>query len=151
MFCLEALVRRCSVKKVFLEISENSQEITCARVSSLIRLQVEKRFWHRSFPANFAEFLRTPFIIEHPWCLLLSAPVEKIYITNPYNNQNLKTIIRRCDNRIPNTMSSSVGNSNLFRGILILPLTTHPAPPNKLSDYIFYIYRGVLKTLSNLC
>ena len=25
--------RRCSVKKVFLEISENSQENTCARVS----------------------------------------------------------------------------------------------------------------------
>ena len=28
----EAVVRRCSVKKVFLEISQNSQENTCARV-----------------------------------------------------------------------------------------------------------------------
>ena len=31
--------QRCSVKKVFLEISQNSQENTCARVSFLIKLQ----------------------------------------------------------------------------------------------------------------
>ena len=31
---------RCSVKKVFLEISQNSQENTCARISFLIKLQV---------------------------------------------------------------------------------------------------------------
>ena len=29
----EAVVRRCSAKKVFLEISQNSQENTCARDS----------------------------------------------------------------------------------------------------------------------
>ena len=29
----EAVARRCSVKKVFLEISQNSQENTCDRVS----------------------------------------------------------------------------------------------------------------------
>ena len=29
----EAVVRRCSLKKVFLEISQNSQENACARVS----------------------------------------------------------------------------------------------------------------------
>ena len=36
----EAVVRRCSVKKVFLKISQNSQENTCARVSFLIKLQL---------------------------------------------------------------------------------------------------------------
>ena len=35
----EAVVQRCSVIKVFLEISQNSQENTCARVSFLIKLQ----------------------------------------------------------------------------------------------------------------
>ena len=35
----EAVVRMCSVKKVFLEISQNSQENTCARVSFLVKLQ----------------------------------------------------------------------------------------------------------------
>ena len=39
MFRKEAVVRRCSVKKVFLENLQNSQEITCARVSFLIKLQ----------------------------------------------------------------------------------------------------------------
>ena len=35
----EAVVPSCSVEKVFLEISQNSQENTCARVSFLIKLQ----------------------------------------------------------------------------------------------------------------
>ena len=63
---LEAVVRRCPVKKLFLRISQNSQENTCARVSFLIK----KRLRHRCFPVNFAKFPRTPFIIEHLWWLL---------------------------------------------------------------------------------
>ena len=35
----EAVVQRCSVKKVLLEISQNSREHTYARVSFLIKLQ----------------------------------------------------------------------------------------------------------------
>ena len=35
----EAAVQRCSAEKVFLEISQNSQENTCARASFLIKLQ----------------------------------------------------------------------------------------------------------------
>ena len=35
----EAVAQRCSVKMVFLEISQNSQESTCTRVSFLIKLQ----------------------------------------------------------------------------------------------------------------
>ena len=34
----EAVVQSCSVKKVFLEISQKSQENTCARVSFLTKL-----------------------------------------------------------------------------------------------------------------
>ena len=74
----EAVTQRCSVEKVFLEISQNSQENTCARVFFLIKLQasglqpyLKKRHWHRCFPANFAKFLRTPFFTEHLRCLLL--------------------------------------------------------------------------------
>ena len=36
---LEAAIQTCSVKKVFLEISQNSWENTCAKVSFLIKLQ----------------------------------------------------------------------------------------------------------------
>ena len=32
---------------------------------------LKKRLWHRCFPVNFAKFLRTPFLIEHLWWLLL--------------------------------------------------------------------------------
>ena len=39
IYSSEAVTQRCSVKKVFLEISQNSQENTCARVSFLIKLQ----------------------------------------------------------------------------------------------------------------
>ena len=54
---------------------------TCARVSFFKKLQaiglrpatlLKNRLWHRCFPANFTKFLRTPFIIEHLWGLLLS-------------------------------------------------------------------------------
>ena len=58
---------RCSGKKVFLEISQNSQESNCTRDSFLIKLQawpatlLKKNLWHRCFPENFVKFLRTPF------------------------------------------------------------------------------------------
>ena len=32
---------------------------------------LKKRLWHRCFPVNFAKFLRTSFIKEHLWWLLL--------------------------------------------------------------------------------
>ena len=35
----EAVVQSCSVKKVFLEISQNLQENACARISFLVKLQ----------------------------------------------------------------------------------------------------------------
>ena len=38
-FRTEAVVQECSVKKVLLEISQNSQENTCTRVSFSINLQ----------------------------------------------------------------------------------------------------------------
>ena len=55
---------RCSIEKVFLKISQNSQEITCVRASFLIEFQaspatlLKKRLWHRCFPMNFETFLR---------------------------------------------------------------------------------------------
>ena len=66
----EAVSRRCSVKKMFLEISQNSQENTCVRasffqVAGLRPATFLKRDWHRDFPVNFAKFLRTPFVTEH--------------------------------------------------------------------------------------
>ena len=77
----EAVARRCSVKKVFLDISQNSQENTYVKVSFLIKLQasglrpatlLKKRLWRRCFPVNLAKFLRTTFLIEPLRWLLLT-------------------------------------------------------------------------------
>ena len=67
----EAVVRSCSVKKAFLEISQNLQENACARVSFL-----KRRLWKRCFPVNFAKYLRTSFLTEHLWWLLLAFQSE---------------------------------------------------------------------------
>ena len=74
LFYAEVAVRRCSVKKVFLKLSRNSQESICVGVSFSITLQacfIKKRLRNRCFPVNFAKFLRTPFYIEHLRWLLL--------------------------------------------------------------------------------
>ena len=48
---------------MFLKFSQNSQENTRDRASDLqIYL---KRLWHRCFPVNFVNFLRTPLFTEH--------------------------------------------------------------------------------------
>ena len=60
----EAVMQRYSVKKVFFEILQNSQE-SSARFSFLIKLQasfIKKRLWHRFFPVNFAKFQRHLFL-----------------------------------------------------------------------------------------
>ena len=74
----EAVVQRCSVKEVFLKVSQNLQEKTFARVSFLINLVastwnvIKKRPWHRCFPVSYAKLLRTPFLTQHVQWLLLS-------------------------------------------------------------------------------
>ena len=82
---LEAVIQRCSVKKVLSEISENSQENTCARASFLVKLQawglrpatlLKKRLLHRCFPVNFVKFLITPFFYRTP--LVAASEYQKV-------------------------------------------------------------------------
>ena len=73
---LGTVAKKCSVKKVFLEISQNSQENISARVTFFFlgltpAALLKKRIRHRCFPLNFVKFLRTPFLTEHLWWLLL--------------------------------------------------------------------------------
>ena len=65
--------RRCSIKKVFLNISQNSQENTCARVSSLIKFQAEPYNFIKTetlaqvFSFEFCEIFKNTFFTEHLW------------------------------------------------------------------------------------
>ena len=74
----EAVAQTCSVKKVFLEISPKftgkhlCQSLYFNKVAGLrLATLLKKRLWHRCFPVNFAKFLRTPFLTEHLWWLLM--------------------------------------------------------------------------------
>ena len=67
----EAVVRKCSAKKMFLEIV-----LRCLKPATLLK----KRHWHRCFPVNFAKFLRTPFLTEHLRWLLLKYDMKKFNI-----------------------------------------------------------------------
>ena len=72
---VEAVAQRYSVKKVFLEISQNSQESTCA--SFLTNLQTEacnfikKNTLTQVFSCEFCEISKKTFLKEHLWWLLL--------------------------------------------------------------------------------
>ena len=67
----EAVTQTCSVKKMFLVISQNSQENTCARVSFSTKLHaatlLKKRLYHKFFPVNFQTSL---FKKQLRWLLL---------------------------------------------------------------------------------
>ena len=62
----EAVARRCSVKMMFIEISQNRRKAPAPeslfnKVAGLKPVTLlKKRFWHRCFPVNFAKVLRTP-------------------------------------------------------------------------------------------
>ena len=65
------------MKKVFLEISQNSQETPVPELffNNVGRwgpaTLLKKKLWHRRFSVNFMKFLITPFLTEHLWWLLL--------------------------------------------------------------------------------
>ena len=68
---LEAVLQRCSLKKVFLETSQNSQENTCAIVSFLIKLQA----------GELCEISKNTFLNRTP----LVAASENLQITKNHN------------------------------------------------------------------
>ena len=68
----KTVVRRCSVKRFFLKISQSSQRNTCVGVSfnKVADIKtcnfIKKRHQHKSFPVKFAKFLRTLFFTKPP-------------------------------------------------------------------------------------
>ena len=67
----EAATRGVLCKKVFLEVSQNSQANNCARVSFLIKSQAWGLQPEACFPVNFVKFLRTLFLQNTSGRLLL--------------------------------------------------------------------------------
>ena len=69
--------QRCSVKKgVLRNFAKFRGKYLCQslffnKVAGLPATVLKRRLWHRCFPVNFAKFVRTPFLTEHLWWLLL--------------------------------------------------------------------------------
>ena len=69
---IEAVAQRCSVKKVLLEISQNSQENTCGRVSFLIKLTLAQ-----VFSCEFCEISKNTFFHRPSLVAASVKPIEK--------------------------------------------------------------------------
>ena len=86
----EAATRGVLWKKVLLEILQNSQENTFAKVSfnKVAGLRpatlLKKRLLHRCFPMNFVKFLRTTFLQNTSVLLLLDVVWDHSDIINLY-------------------------------------------------------------------
>ena len=82
LFLYPLKISKKGVKKVFFEVSQNSQENICVGASFLIKYQalacsfIEKETLAQVFPCNFEKFLRTPFPTEHLQWLLLNFSVN---------------------------------------------------------------------------
>ena len=86
MVCSEAVPRRCSVKKLFLKILQNVHENTCARVSFLIKLQVEacnfikKETLAQVFFCEFCKIFKNSFFNRTP--PVAASSVDKTYFSD---------------------------------------------------------------------
>ena len=74
----EVVVRKYSVKKLLLKISQNSQENTCVRVSFLTKFQasacnlIKKETLTEVFSCEICESFKNAFFIKHlKWMLLI--------------------------------------------------------------------------------
>ena len=116
----EAATRGVLWKKVFLEVSQNSQEKTCAKVSLLLK----KRLWHRCFPVNFVKFLRTPFLQNSSGRLLLpfatvALNYSNIYLYNIYLDLNLTYENILLKNIVVFTLEAAIRKIGVFKNFAI--------------------------------
>ena len=86
MYLYRTSHRRCFVKKVFLEISQNSQENACTRVSFLIKLPqtcnfIKKGTLPQVFSCEFCEISKNTFSYRTPLddCFCLYAMLGIIF------------------------------------------------------------------------
>ena len=81
---LEVFCKKCVLKMLAkFKVKHFCQSIFFNKVAGLKPATLWKKgLWHRSFPANFAKFLRTPFFKEHFRWLVLSFSFCCVVINN---------------------------------------------------------------------
>ena len=91
----EAVTQKCSVKKVFLKIFQNSKESTCARVSFLTKLQasalylqlIKKETLVQVFYCEFCEISKNTFFTEHHWATASVRAIDDTHIKIAKSNK----------------------------------------------------------------
>ena len=106
----EAVVQRCSVKKVFLEISQNSQKNTCARVSFLIKLQASGFFRIHFFLIVEVSFLHILYefyeiklnVMKYTLNCISWNSLKEIFhsVSSPYRFSNPLCFVFNCSDQI---------------------------------------------------
>ena len=121
--------QKSSIKKVLLQISQNSHENTCARVSFFNKACnfIKKETLTQVFPVNFAKFVRTPFFTEHLRWLLLRE--HKLL----HNFRNSLSPICNCRNAIESTKHCLFHCSNSKNERQFLPQNIRIVNQNLLS------------------
>ena len=107
--------RRFSVKKVFLEISQNSQENTCARVSFLIKLQVP------GLKVEFCEISKNTFSYRTPMA-------HTIHVASVNHVFSLRSLSKR-------RFAVSFFFGNLFHGLFVLQIKLLLAKASSCNNY----------------
>ena len=82
---LELATQRCFVKKVFLKISQNCQENSCARVSLLIKLQASCLVFKQCYKPYIKGCLGYPAPSPRPLALISDPPPPA---SGPRSSQN---------------------------------------------------------------
>ena len=89
--CLEVFCKK-SVLKNFAKFTGKHlcQSLFLNKVAGLGPATLfKKRLWHRCFPVNFMKFLRTPFSIEHWWCIHQNSALGELTKIEPKSDIQL--------------------------------------------------------------
>ena len=117
----------CSIKKVFLNISQNSQENSCARISFLIKLQalkltteftnhycnfIKKDTLARVSSCEFCEIFKNTFLIEYLWWMLVCriAPTAIAFLTDIYQSKQSTRITKNLCEKIRKFSRTATGS-----------------------------------------
>ena len=120
----EAATQMCSVKTLFLEISQNSQG------------DLHQNLWHRCFPVNFAKFLWTPFLTEHLRCARTERLLAWTILVKSYIETNFRFDWTK--KGIPRFLGKTVKKSFFEICHIVLSIKINPRE----------IFVGLLKTLN---
>ena len=106
---------------MFLKISQNSQENTCARVSLLKKLKkkflFKKRLWYSCFPVNFAKFLRHLFYRTYPVAFLTLENKHLFYRTRPVGFSTLENKKQFLNQNQIKTITNSINETSFLLSV----------------------------------